>query len=128
MTLSRRIAIVDDEPSVRSGLSNLLQSDGYATLTFDSAEAFLNDGLAQQEAVLIIADIKLKGMSGAALFDALQHRPSPPPVIFISGHDDETWQRYAGKPGAVAFLRKPLDIEILLAHIERVLTQREEKP
>ncbi len=90
MTLTQRVAIVDDEPSVRSGLSNLLQSDGYATLTFASAEAFLNDIPARNDTALVIVDIKLKGMSGVALFEALQQSPTPPPVIFISGHDDET--------------------------------------
>lgn len=121
MTHTLRIAIIDDEPSVRSGLSNLLQSEGYTTLTFASAEAFLNDGQAQKQSALVIADIKLKGMSGAALFEKLQLSPCPPPVIFISGHDDETWQRFAGKPGAVAFLHKPIDIDVLLDHISRVL-------
>lgn len=128
MTQPRRIAIVDDEPSVRSGLSNLLQSEGYATMAFPSAEVFLNDGPAQQDIALVIADLKLKGMSGAAMFETLQLSPEPPPVIFISGHDDETWQRYAGKPGAVAFLRKPIDIDILLEHIQRVLASSEDKP
>ncbi|MGG7446973.1 response regulator transcription factor [Kosakonia oryzendophytica] len=128
MTLTQRVAIVDDEPSVRSGLSNLLQSDGYATLTFASAEAFLNDMPARNDTALVIVDIKLKGMSGAALFEALQQSPTPPPVIFISGHDEETWPRYAGRAGAVAFLRKPIDIDILLEHIQRVLTPGEDKP
>lgn len=120
-----QIAIVDDEASVRSGLSNLLQSEGYQTLTFDSAEAFLADTAAMQVAALVIVDIKLKGMSGTALFERLLLSPVPPPVIFISGHDEEAWQRYAGKPGAVAFLRKPIDIDILLTHIQQALAQRE---
>lgn len=128
MTHTLRIAIVDDEPSVRSGLSNLLQSAGYATLTFASAEAFLNDGNAQRQTALVIADIKLKGMSGAALYEKLQCNPCPPPLIFISGHDDETWQRFAGQPGAVAFLHKPIDIDMLLDHISRTLAGGEETP
>ncbi|WP_039058417.1 response regulator [Enterobacter sp. Bisph1] len=128
MTHSLRIAIIDDEPSVRSGLSNLLLSEGYATLTFASAEAFLNDGHSQRLTALVIADIKLKGMSGAALFEKLQLSPCPPPVIFISGHDDETWQRFAGQPGAVAFLHKPIDIDVLLNHISRVLLRGETRP
>ncbi|ANI83033.1 response regulator transcription factor [Kosakonia oryzae] len=128
MTQPRRIAIVDDEPSVRSGLSNLLQSEGYATIAFPSAEAFLNDGPARPAIALVIADLKLKGMSGAMMFERLQLSPAPPPVIFISGHDDETWQRYAGKPGAVAFLRKPIDIDILLEYVQRVLSNSEDNP
>ncbi len=128
MTHTLRIAIIDDEPSVRSGLSNLLQSEGYATLSFASAEAFLNDAEHLRLTALVIADIKLKGMSGAALFEKLQLSPSPPPLIFISGHDDQTWQRYAGQPGAVAFLHKPIDIDELLNHISRVLLRSEDTP
>lgn len=118
-----QIAIVDDEASVRSGLSNLLQSEGYSTLAFDSAETFL--AAMPASAALAIVDIKLKGMSGTALFEMLQRSATPLPVIFISGHDEEAWQRYAGTPGAVAFLRKPIDIDTLLAHIQQALAQHE---
>ena len=107
MTLPWRIAIIDDERSVRSGLSNLLQSEGYATDTFDSAEVFLSHPLA---------------LSGASL--RLLATP-PPPILFISGHADENMQRYALSLGAAAFLRKPINIDILLDHIQRELTRRQ---
>lgn len=119
MTLPQRIAIVDDERSVRSGLSNLLQSDGYATRTFESAEAFLNDVNALTEASFVIIDIKLKGMGGIELYNSIKaYATPPPPVIFISGHGDEQQQQQALDLGAVAFLRKPIDIELLLDHIQ----------
>ena len=73
MTLPWRIAIIDDERSVRSGLSNLLESEGYSTDTFDSAEVFLSHPLALSGAALVITDIKLRGMSGLELFDKLAH-------------------------------------------------------
>ncbi|STD25612.1 response regulator receiver protein [Enterobacter asburiae] len=96
MTLPWRIAIIDDERSVRSGLSNLLESEGYAADTFDSAEVFLSHPLALSGAALVIADIKLRGMSGLELFERLRLLAvPPPPVIFISGHADENMQRYA---------------------------------
>lgn len=122
MTLPQRIAIVDDEPSVRSGLSNLLRSDGYSTACFASAEALLADPGALADAALLVIDIKLKGMSGFELFNHIKtHAASAAPVIFISGHGDEQMQRYALEQGAAAFLRKPIDIEQLLNHIQNEL-------
>jgi len=72
MTLSARIVIVDDERSVRSGLSNLLLSEGYSTCVFDSAEAFLNDeaALAQFLEMLRIDRTFEEGLPRKALIDA----------------------------------------------------------
>lgn len=127
MVLSPRIVIVDDERSVRSGLCNLLQSDGYETEAFDSAEAFLLDKTAQDQAALLILDVKLKGMSGFELYRQLVAQSTPPPVIFISGHGDETMLWYALNLGAVTFLRKPINVDTLLDYIRRELSAREER-
>lgn len=117
-----RVAVVDDERAVRNGLCNLLQSDGYLTDAFDCAEALLRDETVLNCACAIIIDIRLSGMSGLALFAELKLRPMPPPpVIFISGHGDEQMQRYAESLGAVAFLRKPINVNELLGHLQRVL-------
>lgn len=120
--MPQRIAIIDDERSVRSGLSNLLQSEGYATEAFDSADVFLSHPTALADAALVIADIRLRGMTGLEMLDKLRLiAPSPPPLIFISGHADENIQRYAVEHGAVVFLRKPINVDVLLAHIQRAL-------
>jgi FixJ family two-component response regulator len=109
MTLPWRIAIIDDERSVRSGLSNLLESEGYSTDTFDSAEVFLSHPLALSGAALVITDIKLRGMSGLELFDKLRLLAvPPPPVLFISGHADENMQRYALVWAPLHFCVSPL--------------------
>jgi len=121
MMLPQRIAIVDDERSVRSGLINLLQSDGYTTYAFESAEAFLNEQTALSDASLVIIDIKLKGMGGFEFYEKIKTYATPPPVIFISGHGDENMQQLALKLGAVAFLRKPIDIDALLGLIQYAL-------
>lgn len=127
MMLSPRIVIVDDERSVRSGLCNLLQSDGYETDAFESAEAFLQDKSALADAALLILDVKLKGMSGFELYRQLVAQSTPPPVIFISGHGDETMLWYALNLGAVTFLRKPINVDTLLDYIRRELSAREER-
>ena len=116
------IAIIDDERSVRSGLSNLLQSEGYATEAFDSAEVFLSHPTALTDVGLVIADIRLRGMNGIEMLEKLHLISSvPPPVIYISGHADDNMQRYAIQLGAVAFLPKPIHVDVLLAHISRAL-------
>ena len=116
------IAIIDDERSVRSGLSNLLQSEGYSTEAFDSAEVFLSHPTALTDVGVVIADIRLRGMNGIEMLEKLhQIASAPPPVIYISGHADDNMQRYAIQLGAVAFLPKPINVDVLLAHISRAL-------
>lgn len=127
MTLPARIVIIDDERSVRSGLSNLLQSEGYDTHAFESAEAFLHDETALVAASLLIIDIKLKGMSGPELYRQICKGVRSPPVIFVSGHEDENVSRYAPQAGAVTLLRKPINIDTLLEQIRRELSAREER-
>ncbi|WP_213989467.1 response regulator [Sodalis sp. dw_96] len=128
MTPPPLIAIVDDDRSVRSGLSNLLQSAGYATRSFESAEAFLNQGPGAAKIALIILDVKLKGIDGFELYERLLLWTPPPWVIFISGHGDENTHRLAVNAGAIAFLRKPIDVDILLESIQRALSSGEGTP
>ncbi|MGC0952326.1 response regulator [Pantoea agglomerans] len=123
MALSQRIVIVDDERAVRSGLSNLLHSDGYSTRLFESGEALLSDDDALSEVGMLIIDVGLKGMSGFELFTILKQRTGLPPVIFISADLEETTLWYAIALGAVTFLRKPIDVDTLLTLIRCELSQ-----
>lgn len=120
MTLSSRIVIIDDERSVRSGLSNLLQSEGYETDAFESAEAFLANETALADASLLIVDIRLKGMSGLELYRRVTPRAALP-IILISGHEEESLTGYVQDIGPVILLRKPINIDTLLDHIRRQL-------
>lgn len=122
------IVIVDDERSVRSGLSNLLQSEGYSTLVFDSAEALLAEDCLLAGAAFFIIDINLKGMSGFDLFIELTRRKDNPQVILISGQGDESMLWYAISLGALAFLRKPIDIDTLFGHIHKEFNSRDTPP
>lgn len=123
MALSQRIVIVDDERAVRSGLSNLLHSDGYSTRLFESGEALLSDDDALSEVGMLIIDVGLKGMSGFELFTILKQRAGVPPVILISADLEETTLWYAIALGAVTFLRKPIDVDTLLTLIRCELSQ-----
>ncbi|WP_428944421.1 response regulator transcription factor [Pantoea sp. FN060301] len=125
MTLPRRIVVVDDERSVRNGLSNLIQSEGYPTLIFESGETLLSDDSAMANAALFIIDVHLKGMSGFELFSELTRRLQNPPGIIISGNGDEAMLQQAISLGAIAFLRKPIEIDTLLDYIRLELSPGE---
>lgn len=124
MQLSQRIVVIDDERSVRSGLTNLLQSEGYLTEAFDSAESLLSDEAAIANAALFIIDVQLKGMNGIELFINLTQRIENPPGIIISGNGDENMLRYAINLGAIAFLPKPIEIDTLFEHIRQEFSSR----
>lgn len=121
------ISIIDDDRSVRGGLSNLLLSAGYATMCFESAEQFLN-AAALGRVDFVILDVKLKGISGVELTALLARSRPGLPVVLISGHGDENMGKQAIIAGAVSFMRKPIDVDRLLEHIQHALAKRGRSP
>ena len=117
------IAIVDDDVSLRRALARLLRVMGYQTETFASAEAFLQAGLHESLACLVL-DVWLPGISGVALLEHLASLNSTRPVILITGRDDAQIHLRAAQLGAIAYLRKPLDEQDLQKAIQRVLEQK----
>ena len=117
---SRLVAIVDDDESVLRSLQDLIESDGLSTLCFGSAEQFLNSE-ARQEAACLIADIRMPGMSGLELQATLKAERRRIPIIFITGHGDAEMRIRAMREGAVEFLTKPFDDEVLLEAISAAL-------
>lgn len=111
------IAIVDDEPSVRTALNNLLRSVNYQTLLFESAEAVLQSDLLADINFMVL-DVKLKGLNGIELFEQLHAAGVFIPTVFISGHADLNMQLRIARAGALLFLPKPVDVELLLDTIE----------
>jgi FixJ family two-component response regulator len=114
------VAVVDDDESYRAALERLLRSEGIAVRSFASAEDFLNSGQ-QHEIGCLIADIRMPGMSGLDLQAQLNADRYPIPTIFISGHGDERMRLQAMRGGAVKFLAKPFDDEILLESVRTAL-------
>jgi FixJ family two-component response regulator len=112
-----RISIVDDERSVREGLSRLLSSVGFAVNTFASAEEYLRSGQPGSADCLIL-DIRMSGMNGIELHRQLAASQSDVPVIFITAHDEET-ERAQALGGTV--LIKPFSEEALLNAINQAL-------
>jgi len=123
MTLPQRIVIVDDERAVRQGLSNLLQSAGYAADCFASGESLLENDAVLRSAAMLIVDVRLTGMSGFELVAALKKRGAPPPVLFISADAEESVLWQAISLGAITFMHKPLDVDGLLELIHRELAE-----
>ena len=117
---SRLVAIVDDDESVQSALQDLIESDGLSTLCFGSAEQFL-DSEARHEAVCLIADIRMPGLSGLELQAKLKAERCRLPIIFITAHGDDEMRILAMREGAVEFLTKPFDDEVLLEIVTAAL-------
>jgi two-component system response regulator FixJ len=81
------VFIIDDEEPVRAGLARLLRSLGMPSLTFESAESFLNAYEPEQEGCLLV-DIRMPGMSGLDLIEELARRKISLPAIVMTGHAD----------------------------------------
>jgi FixJ family two-component response regulator len=114
------VAIVDDDDSVRGTLQELLRSAGFSSRTFESAEDFLGSGH-QQSAACLITDIRMPGMSGLELQARLNAEHCRIPTIFITAHGDEEMRFQALRGGAVEFLPKPFDDEVLVESVRAAL-------
>jgi FixJ family two-component response regulator len=114
------IAIVDDDESVRAALMGMMKAVDLPALAFASAEEFLNSG-EQGRTACLIADIRLGGMSGIELQSRLKSDHYRIPIIFITAHGDEKVRMQALRGGAVEFLTKPFDDEILLTSVRAAL-------
>lgn len=114
------VAIVDDDDSMRSALQGLLKSAELSAQSFASAEEFLNSGQQQQVACLI-ADIRMPGMSGLELQAKLNAERCRIPIIFITAHGDEKMRLMALRAGAVEFMAKPFNDEVLLESVRAAL-------
>lgn len=114
------VFIVDDDASVRDSLALLLSLRGHPTALFACAEDFLR-ALAPHWRGVVLADIRMPGMSGLELQEALAHHPAPLPVIIITAHGDVAAARHAFKLKAVDFLEKPFDPDRLLQAVDSAL-------
>ena len=108
-----KIAIVDDDDSVRESLFGLVESVGYDVTVFRSAEQFLGLKHSDQFACLIL-DVRLPGMSGVELYSHLRKNQQWVPTVFITAYADGATQSKALAQGAEAFLYKPFKPEALL--------------
>ena len=116
------VYIVDDDASFLSAVSRLLRAAGFDVETFPSATKFLGNLMPDAQGC-VIADLKMPGLSGLDLQDALIKADSPMPVIFLTGHGDIPTSVRAMRHGAEDFLTKRAPKEELLDAVKRALTR-----
>jgi FixJ family two-component response regulator len=114
------IYIVDDEDEVRNSLSFLMRVAGYQSKKFATAEEFIDYADPGIRGCLIL-DIRLPGASGLELQQILRDRGVEIPIIFLTGHGDVPMSRQAFRTGAVDFIEKPCNDDILLAAVLEAL-------
>jgi FixJ family two-component response regulator len=121
------VFVVDDDASVRGALARLLHSAGYQTETFASAEGFLAQSRFDAPGCILL-DVRMPGLNGLELQQALAAANRQLPIVFITGHGDVPMSVRAMKAGAEDFLPKPFDDGELLKAVARALnkSQREQ--
>ena len=114
------VFVVDDDPSVRETLADLIASVGLSVLAFKSAQEFLESRRPDAPACLVL-DVRLPGLSGLDLQRELLRIEAPIPIIFITGHGDIPMTVRAMKEGAVEFLAKPFRDQDLIDAIQHAI-------
>jgi FixJ family two-component response regulator len=115
----RSVFVVDDDPSMRTGIKRLLRAHGFHSTLFASADAVLRHGNFDK-AFCCILDINLNGESGIELCGRLADSGVRLPVIYITGNDSEANRAAAIESGCLAYLTKPFAASSLIEPIERV--------
>ena len=123
MSGRRLVAVVDDSDSVRESLPGLLEQVGLAVQAFDSAEAFLESGVADAAHCLVV-DVGLPGMSGLDLQQELGRRGKNLPIVFITAQGDTSLPPRLLAAGAVACLFKPFSDTALIEAVEVAIGMR----
>jgi two-component system response regulator FixJ len=114
------IHVIDDDEAMRDSLSFMLQSSDIAVRTYESAVEFLA-GLDSLAPGVIVTDVRMPGMSGLELVRRLREQGLDFPVIVMTGHADVPLAVEAMKAGAVEFLEKPFEEEVLLRAVQIAL-------
>ena len=114
------VFLVDDDHAMRDALGLLLDTAGFNTVSFSSATEFLERYDASQPGCLVL-DIRMPGMSGMELQEALVEQTGGLPIIFLTGHGNVSMSAKAFRTGAIDFLEKPFDEAVLLERIHEAL-------
>ena len=116
------VCVIDDDEGMRESLAFLLRTAQIEANSYPSAKAFL-EALPDPSLGCVITDVRMPGLSGIDLLRRLKELKITVPVIVITGHGDVTLAVEAMKIGAVDFLEKPFDDQVLLASVEAALKQ-----
>src|ERR1700761_5475521 len=117
------VHIIDDDEALRESLAFLLGTAKIDVKSYESATSFF-DQLPHENIGCVITDVRMPGVSGIDLLKRLRDRKISVPVIVITGHADVPLAVEAMKYGAVDFLEKPFDDEVLLSSVRAALARR----
>src|SRR5262245_8058364 len=118
---TRIVVGVDDDIRIREAIESLVESAGFTSIVFPSAEEFLQSGKVL-DAGCLITDVRMGGIDGLELQHIVKSDRPQFPVIFISGHYDEEVRKTAFEGGALAFMYKPFDQGDLLAAVNEAMS------
>jgi len=116
------VAIVDDDKSIRNGTRDLLKAAGFSTALFQDAESFLASG-SRATAACLVADMRMPGMTGLELYQALVADGGGIPTVLITAHPDEVTQSRAREAGISCYLSKPFAPDDLLGCVREALAK-----
>jgi two-component system nitrogen regulation response regulator NtrX len=117
-----RILIIDDEQSIRTTLSHILEDEGHRTVACESGEEGISS-FAREDFDLVILDLWLPGIDGLTVLERIRNAGGPP-VIVVSGHGNIDTAVRATRAGAYDFLEKPLSLERVLLTVNHALSDR----
>ena len=116
------IFVIDDDESICRSLRRLIQSMGFHVRTFISGNDFLNQGC-QNMSGCIILDVRMPEIGGLELQKRLNDSGCKMPIIFMSAHQDNGTREKAFNAGAIAFLQKPFEDQLLVKTIRLALNR-----
>ena len=120
MAQTSLISIVDDDMAVLEATTSLLEAHGYATAAFRSAQEFLQSPQVGDTRCLV-TDVRMPGVSGIDLQEQLIGAGHRIPTIVMTAHADEHVREAALKRGALAFLTKPVSVDLLISCLKSAL-------
>jgi two-component system response regulator FixJ len=122
MTEAGIVHVIDDDQAVRDSLAFLCATAGIATATYASPTRFL-DQARTLSAGCVLTDVRMPEMDGLTLVRLLRERGSTLPIVVMTGHADVSMAVAAMKAGAMDFLEKPFDDEMMLSALRDALGQ-----
>jgi FixJ family two-component response regulator len=116
------VAIVDDDRSIRNATQDLLKAAGFSTATFEDAESFLGSA-SRASVACLVADMRMPGMTGVELYEALVASGHGIPTVIITAHPEDVTQARARVAGLTCYLIKPFTPDELLECVHEALAK-----
>ena len=115
------VCVVDDDEMVRVSITMLVETLGVQARGFGNCRDLLEDPVALKRAACLVLDVRMPGISGLELQDRLRQFHLTAPIIFVSGHGDVPMAVRAMRHGALDFLQKPFNEQILLDRVQQAI-------